>query len=337
MAFFLGRKSNKVELFVISKVDKCYNETTYREEIKGGRVMIELTHLTKQFGEKTAVNDLNMIINPGEVMGLIGQNGAGKTTTFRMILDFITPTEGTILWDGQPLNAKKRQKLGFLPEERGLYQKQTIENQVLYFAELHGMKRHDAKLALRDWMERLNVVGKPEDKVQALSKGNAQKIQLISTVIFEPEFLILDEPFSGLDPVNTELMMREIKRLKDNGAQILFSSHDMSGVEYLSDKITMLKHGQTVLQGTPVDIRESFGRSEVYIESPVTNDRLEQIAGVDTIETSGAGRKIHLTDPAAGKDIFDVVAADGYVPVFAQTPPTMDEVFRREVETGGNN
>lgn len=300
----------------------------------GGSTLIELTHLTKQFETKLAVDDLNMTIAPGEVMGLIGQNGAGKTTTFRMILDFITPTNGTVLWDGQPLDAKKRQKLGFLPEERGLYQKQTIENQVLYFAELHGMKRQDAKLALRDWMKRLDVVGKPEDKVQALSKGNAQKIQLISTVIFEPEFLILDEPFSGLDPVNTELMMREIKRLKANGAKILFSSHDMSGVERLSDKITMLKHGETVLQGTPVDIRESFGRSEIYLESTVSNEQLLQIPGVDTIEVSGAGRKIHLTNSDAGKDVFTLVSADGYVPVFAQTPPTMDEVFRREVSLG---
>lgn len=298
--------------------------------------MIELTHLTKKFGNKVAVNDLNMTIEPGEVMGLIGQNGAGKTTTFRMILDFITPTNGTVLWDGAPLNAEKRQKLGFLPEERGLYQKQTIENQVLYFAELHGMKRQDAKIALRDWMTRLNVVGKPDDKVQALSKGNAQKIQLISTVIFEPEFLILDEPFSGLDPVNTELMMREIKRLKENGAKILFSSHDMSGVEHLSDRITMLKHGETVLQGTPVEIRESFGRSEIYLESPVTNDRLLAIPGVKTIENEGAGRKLHLSDAEAGKDVFTMVAEDGYVPVFAQTPPTMDEVFRREVAAGGD-
>ncbi|MCW0952757.1 ABC transporter ATP-binding protein [Weissella ceti] len=298
--------------------------------------MIELTHLTKHFGDKVAVNDLNLTIQPGEVMGLIGQNGAGKTTTFRMILDFITPTNGTVLWDGQPLDAHKRQKLGFLPEERGLYQKQTIENQVVYFAELHGMKRQDAKIALRDWMKRLDVVGKPEDKVQSLSKGNAQKIQLISTVIFEPEFLILDEPFSGLDPVNTELMMREIKRLKQNGAKILFSSHDMSGVEHLSDKITMLRHGDTVLQGTPVDIRESFGRSEIYLESSVTNERLLQINGVDNIENEGAGRKIHLTDPEVGKDVFKLVAEDGYVPVFAQTPPTMDEVFRREVAAGGD-
>lgn len=299
--------------------------------------MIELSHLTKTFDDKVAVDDLNMTIAPGEVMGLIGQNGAGKTTTFRMILDFITPTTGTVLWDGAPLDAKKRQKLGFLPEERGLYQKQTIENQILYFAELHGMKRQDAKIALRDWMKRLDVVGKPEDKVQSLSKGNAQKIQLISTVIFEPEFLILDEPFSGLDPVNTELMMREIKRLKANGAKILFSSHDMSGVEHLSDRITMLKKGQTVLQGTPVEIRESFGRSEVYLESEIPTTQLAEISGVESIEQAGAGRKIHLSDPAAGKAIFNVVAADGYVPVFAQTPPTMDEVFRREVAAGGTN
>jgi len=298
--------------------------------------LIELSNLTKKFGDKVAVNNLNMTIESGEVMGLIGQNGAGKTTTFRMILDFIKPTMGTVLWDGERITAEKRQRLGFLPEERGLYQKQTIENQILYFAELHGMKRQDARTALLDWMDRLDVVGKPGDKVQSLSKGNAQKIQLIATVIFEPEFLILDEPFSGLDPVNTELMMREINRLKANGAKILFSSHDMSGVEKLSDRITMLKQGNTVLQGTTVDIRESFGRSEVYIESNVPDTEIMIIPGVETITKNGAGRSIHLSDEAAGKDIFKLVSADGYVPVFAQTPPTMDEVFRREVAAGGD-
>lgn len=183
--------------------------------------MIELTHLNKQFGDKIAVQDMNMRLNPGEVMGLIGQNGAGKTTTFRMILDFIEPTSGAVTWDGHAITATDKQRIGFLPEERGLYQKLTIEEQVMYFAELHGMKRSDAKSALVDWMKRLDVVGKPSDKVQKLSKGNAQKVQLIATVIFEPDFLILDEPFTGLDPVNTELMMQEIMRLKHEGAMII--------------------------------------------------------------------------------------------------------------------
>ncbi|MCT0951474.1 ATP-binding cassette domain-containing protein, partial [Weissella cibaria] len=251
--------------------------------------MIELTHLNKQFGDKIAVQDMNMRLNPGEVMGLIGQNGAGKTTTFRMILDFIEPTSGAVTWDGHAITATDKQRIGFLPEERGLYQKLTIEEQVMYFAELHGMKRSDAKSALVDWMKRLDVVGKPSDKVQKLSKGNAQKVQLIATVIFEPDFLILDEPFTGLDPVNTELMMQEIMRLKHEGAMIIFSSHNMSGVEKLSDQLTMLRHGETVLHGDTNAIRESFGRTEIYLESPATDAELREIAGVKSITPQGPG------------------------------------------------
>lgn len=296
--------------------------------------MIELTHLNKQFGDKIAVQDMNMCLNPGEVMGLIGQNGAGKTTTFRMILDFIEPTSGTVTWDGHAITAVDKQRIGFLPEERGLYQKLTIEEQVVYFAELHGMKRSDAKSALADWMKRLDVVGKPSDKVQKLSKGNAQKVQLIATVIFEPDFLILDEPFTGLDPVNTELMMQEIMRLKHEGAMIIFSSHNMSGVEKLSDQLTMLRHGETVLHGDTNAIRESFGRTEVYLESPVTDAELRNIAGVKSITPQGPGRHLQLTDAAVGREVFQLVAQDGYVPVFAQQPPTLDEIFRHEVQGG---
>lgn len=299
--------------------------------------MIEITELTKQFGTKTTVDHLNMTIKPSEVMGLIGQNGAGKTTTFRMILDFIEATSGTVTWDGAKIDDVKRQKLGFLPEERGLYQKASIENQILYFAELHGMEKADAKIALRDWMQRLNVVGKPEDKVQTLSKGNAQKIQLIATVIFEPEFLILDEPFSGLDPVNTELMMQEILNLKAQGAMIIFSSHDMAGVEKLSDKLTMLRHGNVVLQGEPNALREQFGRTEIYLEAPISDTELLQIPGIAQLEHAGHGRKLHLTDPAVGKDVFNLVTQTGYIPVFAQEPPTLDTIFRREVAAGEQN
>lgn len=299
--------------------------------------MIEITELTKQFGTKTTVDHLNMTIKPSEVMGLIGQNGAGKTTTFRMILDFIEATSGTVTWDGAKIDDVKRQKLGFLPEERGLYQKASIENQILYFAELHGMEKADAKIALRDWMQRLNVVGKPEDKVQTLSKGNAQKIQLIATVIFEPEFLILDEPFSGLDPVNTELMIQEILNLKAQGAMIIFSSHDMAGVEKLSDKLTMLRHGNVVLQGEPNALREQFGRTEIYLEAPISDTELLQIPGIAQLEHAGNGRKLHLTDPAVGKDVFNLVTQTGYIPVFAQEPPTLDTIFRREVAAGEQN
>lgn len=208
---------------------------------------LEINQVSKKFGTKVAVSELSMTVKAGEIMGLIGQNGAGKTNTFRMILDFIQPDSGQITWNGRLIGPTMHKRIGFLPEERGLYQKWTVEEQILYFAELHGMKRADVRVQLQNWMQRLEVVGKVTDKVQSLSKGNAQKIQFIATLIHEPEFLILDEPFTGLDPVNTQVLMSEIKQLKRKGAAIIFSSHNMSGVEALSDNLTMLKQGKPIL------------------------------------------------------------------------------------------
>lgn len=293
--------------------------------------MLKLENLTKQFGDKVAVDQLDMIVKPGDIMGLIGQNGAGKTTTFRMILDFIKPDQGQITWQGVPITQDIKQKIGFLPEERGLYQKLTIEEQIMYFAQLHGMKRAEAREDLVRWMDKLEIVGKITDKVQTLSKGNAQKVQFIATLIHRPDFLILDEPFSGLDPVNTSLLMTEIKNLKANGAAIIFSSHNMSGVELLSDQLTMLKKGKVVLQGDIYGIRDRFGRTQIYVESDVSDTDLAAISGVETIEKQGAGRMIHVSDAAVGQDIFTKVTQSGYVQAFVQAPPTLDEIFRKEV------
>ncbi|MCT3133380.1 MULTISPECIES: ABC transporter ATP-binding protein [Lactococcus] len=291
---------------------------------------LKIDKVRKSFGDKIAVDNLNMVVKPGEVMGLIGQNGAGKTTTFRMILNFISADQGKITWQDGPITQEIKQKIGFLPEERGLYQKMTVEDQILYFAELHGMKRADARLKLQDWMKRLEVVGKPTDKVQTLSKGNAQKIQFIATLIHEPEFLILDEPFTGLDPVNTELLRNEIKRSRDKGAAVIFSNHNMSDVELLSDHLLMLKGGQTILNGTVEAIRASYGRTRIYLESDLPNEELSVIRGVESIEKRGSGRSIKISEAEVGREIFQKVAKDGYVQAFIQSPPSLDEIFRME-------
>lgn len=291
---------------------------------------LKIDKVRKSFGDKIAVDNLNMVVKPGEVMGLIGQNGAGKTTTFRMILNFISADQGKITWQDGPITQEIKQKIGFLPEERGLYQKMTVEDQILYFAELHGMKRADARIKLQDWMKRLEVVGKPTDKVQTLSKGNAQKIQFIATLIHEPEFLILDEPFTGLDPVNTELLRNEIKRNRDKGAAVIFSNHNMSDVELLSDHLLMLKGGQTILNGTVEAIRASYGRTRIYLESNLPNEELSVITGVESIEKRGSGRSIKISEAEVGREIFQKVAKDGYVQAFVQSPPSLDEIFRME-------
>lgn len=294
---------------------------------------LKIEKVSKSFGEKIAVDQLTMTVAEGSVVGLIGQNGAGKTTTFRMILDFIQADSGTISWNGGKITQQTKQLIGFLPEERGLYQKMTVEDQILYFAELHGMKRSDARLKLADWMKRLEVVGKPTDKVQSLSKGNAQKVQFIATLIHEPEFLILDEPFTGLDPVNTELLRQEIKNSRDKGAAVIFSNHNMSDVELLSDQLLMLKDGKTVLSGTVQDIRESYGRTRVYVESELSDEALTSISGVSSLVKQGTGRLITIEQAEVGHEIFKKVSESGYVQAFMQAPPSLDEIFRIEAES----
>ena len=292
---------------------------------------LKIEKVSKRFGETIAVDDLTMTVKPGEVMGLIGQNGAGKTTTFRMILDFIKTDQGKITWEGGPITQAVKQTIGFLPEERGLYQKMTVEDQIMYFAELHGMKRSDARVKVAEWMKRVDVVGKPTDKVQTLSKGNAQKVQFIATLIHEPKFLILDEPFTGLDPVNTEILRNEIKKSRDNGAAVIFSNHNMSDVEQLSDNLLMLKEGKTILHGTVQEIRESYGRTRVYLESDVADQELLALPGVQSIVKQGTGRSVRLENAEVGRDVFQLITREGYVQGFLQSPPSLDEIFRMEV------
>lgn len=211
--------------------------------------MLEIKDLVKTFGTMTAVDHVSFTVKPGEIMGLIGQNGAGKTTTFRMILNFLTPDSGTISWNGQPLTAKDYDIIGYLPEERGLYPKMRVQDQIVYFARLRGMKTAEIKARIPEWLERFQVKGKATDKIKDLSKGNQQKVQVIATMIHMPKLVILDEPFSGLDPVNASLLMAGIEMLKDNGAAIIYSSHDMANVEAISDHLVMLKQGRMVLNG----------------------------------------------------------------------------------------
>ncbi|MFV0556880.1 MAG: ABC transporter ATP-binding protein [Lactovum sp.] len=294
--------------------------------------MLKIENVSKFFASNKAVQNLNMTVAPGQVMGLIGQNGSGKTTTFRMILKFIEMSEGKISWKNQEINQELKQRIGFLPEERGLYQKVKVEDQILYFAELHGMSRSDARIKLKEWFERLEVVGKVTDKVQSLSKGNAQKVQFIATLIHEPDILILDEPFTGLDPINTSLLRNEIQRAKKNGAAVIFSNHNMSDVEFLSDNLTMLKKGKTVLQGSIQEIRQSYGRTRIFLDSPISNEELSSISGVLAIEQTNLGRNIEIEREEVGKEIFKCVSQSGYVQGFTQSPPSLDEIFRREVE-----
>lgn len=294
--------------------------------------MIELKHVSRNFNNTVAVDDLNFKLSSGETLGIIGQNGAGKSTTFRMIMGFIEPSKGQILVDGKLVNEKIRNSFGFMPEERGLYQNETIINQMTYFGELHGMNHLDLRMNLRKWMKKLDVVGDFNDKIKDLSKGNAQKVQLIAVLMFEPKLIILDEPFSGLDPVNAELLNNAILELKRKGSMIVFSSHSMNNVEKVSDKILMLKHGKTVLNGEIKDIYKDFIREYLTINGIENIDFFKKYNGVSDIQQMKNGNiKMKLVNEQMGRVIFrDIVKEYGYIPLFNQSYPSLEEIFKRK-------
>ena len=294
--------------------------------------MIELKHVSRNFNNTVAVDDLNFKLSSGETLGIIGQNGAGKSTTFRMIMGFIEPSKGQILVDGKLVNEKIRNSFGFMPEERGLYQNETIINQMTYFGELHGMNHLDLRMNLRKWMKKLDVVSDFNDKIKDLSKGNAQKVQLIAVLMFEPKLIILDEPFSGLDPVNAELLNNAILELKRKGSMIVFSSHSMNNVEKVSDKILMLKHGKTVLNGEIKDIYKDFIREYLTINGIENIDFFKKYNGVSDIQQMKNGNiKMKLVNEQMGRVIFrDIVKEYGYIPLFNQAYPSLEEIFKRK-------
>lgn len=293
--------------------------------------MLTLSHLEKSFGSMKAVDDVSFTVKPGEILGLIGQNGAGKTTTFRMILNFLTPDRGTILWKGHAFSSRDYDQLGYLPEERGLYPKMTVEQQILYFAQLRDRKVSEIKPRIDEWLARFAVKGRRTDKIKDLSKGNQQKVQLIATLIHEPELIILDEPFSGLDPVNAGLLEDGIEWLKHKGAAIIFSSHDMTNVAKISDRIVMLRQGQVALEGTVDEIRNQFGRTKLFLESQLSAETLQAFPGVSRVTQHGQQFELTLANETVGHQLFELATKTGYIPEFSQQAPSLDEIFRIKV------
>lgn len=290
--------------------------------------VLELNHVSKMFGSKPAVNAIDFSVGEGEIYGLLGANGAGKTTTMRMVLGIIYPDSGSILRKGIQATRELNRILGYLPEERGLYPKIKVCDQIPYLAELRGMKRKDADRALKQWLERFAVPEYYSKKVEELSKGNQQKIQFIAAVIHNPDILILDEAFSGLDPVNVELLKESVKQLRDEGKTILFSSHRMEHVEELCDEITILHRSNTVAQGNIRDMKNNYPKEKVMLEvkTPVTG--IENITGVQSVKTLGQhAYEIKMNDPNAAQAILKSAAQQSEVNRFQVMEPTLNEIF----------
>ena len=291
--------------------------------------MLEVKNLRKTFGELVAVDDLSFTIEDGEILGFIGQNGSGKTTTFRLILDFLMQDSGSVLWNGKPLSSDEYNIIGYLPEERGLYPKDSIETQLRFFGQLRGKTRKEIDEKIDYWMEKFEVKGKRTDKVKTLSKGNQQKVQLIATLIHEPKLVILDEPFSGLDPVNAELLKTAVAELREQKVCVVFSDHNMMNVEKMVDKMIMVKEGKKILDGTVDAVRQSFGRTKVFIEAPVAQEDLAQLEGVKEVQVERNGTyELTLENEEAGKAVFDYVTQSGYIQMFSQQPPSLEEIFK---------
>ncbi|MDR6552105.1 ABC transporter ATP-binding protein [Paenibacillus qinlingensis] len=287
--------------------------------------------VSKQYGDKTAVNRIGLRVKQGEIYGLLGANGAGKTTTMRMVLGLIYPDEGNIRWNGQGYREELRSLMGYLPEERGLYPKVKISEQILYLAELRGMKRREADRSLKMWLEQFEVPDYYNRKVEELSKGNQQKIQFIAAVIHNPEILILDEAFSGLDPVNVELLKKTVKSLRDEGRTILFSSHRMEHVEELCENICMLHRSNTILQGNLKEIKASFPKERVVLETTTNINGLERLEGVTSVNQGLHGYELRIAQPESAQRILQYAMEHSTVQRFQVMEPTLNEIFIQKV------
>jgi len=293
--------------------------------------MLKIQAVNKNFDDLQALKNVSFDVADGQILGLIGQNGAGKSTTFHSILNFLN-YQGTITWNNQPITETVFDQIGYLPEERSLMPKLTVEQQIIYLARLKDRSAKEIRPLIDVWLKKFAVKGTKKDKIKDLSKGNQQKVQLICTLIHQPKLIILDEPFSGLDPVNADLLKQAILTAKEEGAAIIFSSHDMENVEEICDKLVMLKNGQVVLNGTVREVRQSFGKTRILVTTDWTKEQLSNLPHVTSVTLHEEKRFVlTIDDEAAGAEIFDELTHGKYIEEFSQQPPTLNEIFRMKV------
>ncbi|WP_068782819.1 ABC transporter ATP-binding protein [Paenibacillus phocaensis] len=290
-----------------------------------------LDNVMKQFGEKTAVNHISLQVEEGEIYGLLGANGAGKTTTMRMVLGLIYPDGGQILYNGKPYGREMQSQMGYLPEERGLYPKVKVSDQIIYLARLRGMSSTEADKSLKYWLDRFEVPEYYDKRIEELSKGNQQKMGFIAAVVHKPKIVIMDEAFSGLDPVNVELLKATVKELRDQGTSILFSTHRMEHVEELCRNITILHRSNTVLQGNLQEIKKRYPREEVLLHTTGEVAGLEHIAGVEKVERKERGYLVRISQVSAAQEILRKAMEVSEVEHFEIKEPTLNQIFIKEV------
>lgn len=293
--------------------------------------MLTINEVRKQFGSFTAVDEITLEIPKGEIFGLLGANGAGKTTTFRMILGLLTPTKGKITWNEKEISYETSDLVGYLPEERGLYPKLTVREQLIYLGQLRGMSRSQIQEQTEKWLKRFGAEEYLNKKVESLSKGNQQKIQFIAAVLHRPELLILDEPFSGLDPVNVELLKSAVHELKKEGTTIVFSSHRMEHVEELCQHLCIMHRGKSVVQGNLKEIKRSFGKKNVSVKADFDLSYLKDTNGVLKHRVTADGITLQVEREEVAQDLFQAIQAKGFVRKFELEEPSLNDIFIEKV------
>lgn len=294
--------------------------------------IIECRNVCKNFGEKVALDNVSVSVPKGGIFGLLGPNGAGKTTLIRIINRITIPNGGEVLFDGRPITQSDVEKIGYLPEERGLYRKMEVGDQAMYLAQLKGMSAAEARKALKEWFVRFGIQDWWKKKVEELSKGMAQKVQFITTVVHKPSLMILDEPFSGFDPVNAELIRKEILRLKDEGATIILSTHNMESVEELCDNIALINKSHLVITGGVNEIRHKYGNNNIELVY-TGEDRVKDAEGIFKVlsDEDNAGRHtavLTLGENVSSNDALSaLLAQDIVVNSFKELIPRMNDIF----------
>lgn len=288
--------------------------------------------VTKRFGDFTAVNELSIAVRAGRIYGLLGPNGAGKTTTIRMIVNITAPDSGSIELFGQPITPELQDRIGYLPEERGLYKKMKIGEQLKFFAELKNITGKEVDRRIDTWLERVKLSEWKNKKAMELSKGMQQKVQFVAAILHEPDLLILDEPFSGLDPINVELLKEIILDLKRAGKTIIFSTHQMEVAEKICDDICLVNRSRKILEGSIREIKRGFGRNSVALRLEEGDGVLEDRSLVSKIEHHSDGMEVLLTEGASAQELLRrLLAAGAIIGKFEMVEPSLNDIFREKV------
>ena len=289
--------------------------------------IIELSGITKTFGSVVAVNDLSLEVPKGSIYGFIGPNGSGKTTTIRMIMKIMYPDRGKLLVNGQESNFERLQNVGYLPEERGLYKKMKIGELLKFHGELNNGTDLPNRINL--WLERLELKAYKDKKVETLSKGMRQKLQFIATILHQPGLIILDEPFSGLDPINADMMKDIILELQQKGATIIFSTHDMAMAERMCDYIFMINQGKKVLDGTLDNIQDQYGNDTLRIQSDLGTEALKGMKGIENVNNYGKLQEIRMVEGVDPQKLLAELLKKTRISKFEITKPSLNDIFIR--------